>query len=98
MVTVGHCEYWSSRMRDVVDAWVESGGRVARFAGNFGWQIRLEDNGRTQVCYKELAQQADPVVATQDSKLTTTMWEDPLTGRPEVSRSDFRPFKESMRE
>ena len=82
MVSVGHCEYWSSRMRDVVDAWVESGGNVARFAGNFGWQIRLEDEAQTQVCYKELAPQADPIVSTRDSKFTTTMWEDPLTQRP----------------
>lgn len=34
-IFVGHDEYWSSRMRDAVDSFVDTGGRVARFAGNF---------------------------------------------------------------
>lgn len=82
IVMVGHCEYWSGRMRDAIDAWIESGGNVARFAGNFGWQIRLEDEGQTQVCYKELANTKDPVVGTDQSHLLTSMWEDPNVGRP----------------
>ena len=82
IVMVGHCEYWSSPMRDAIDAWVEKGGNVARFAGNFGWQIRLEDEGRTQVCYKEMAGTADPVAGTDRAHLTTSMWEDPCVGRP----------------
>jgi hypothetical protein len=82
MVTVGHCEYWSARMRDAIDAWTDAGGSVARFAGNFGWQIRLEDEQTIQVCYKELARKADPLAATEQSRLTTSMWEDPIVGRP----------------
>lgn len=82
MVTVGHCEYWSARMRDAVDEWIDAGGNVARFAGNFGWQIRLENDATTQVCYKELARSADPLASTAESKLTTSMWEDPIVGRP----------------
>ncbi len=82
VVIVGHCEYWSARMRDAIDTWIEQGGNVARFAGNFMWQIRLEDEGLTQVCYKELANAADPVATTARSHLTTTMWEDPKVGRP----------------
>jgi hypothetical protein len=81
-VMVGHCEYWSARMRDHVDAWVERGGNIARFAGNFGWQIRLEQAGTVQHCYKDSANQADPMASTSKSHLTTTMWEDPIVGRP----------------
>lgn len=81
-VMVGHCEYWSARMRDAIDAWVERGGNIARFAGNFGWQIRLEDGGTTQVCYKDLAREADPYMRGSESHLTTTLWEDPITRRP----------------
>jgi hypothetical protein len=81
-VMVGHCEYWSARMRDAIDGWVETGGHVARFAGNFMWQIRLEDEGNMQVCYKELATAADPLFDTADTHLTTGMWEDPRIGRP----------------
>ncbi|MCA3573226.1 MAG: hypothetical protein IOC86_04865, partial [Aestuariivirga sp.] len=40
IVMVGHDEYWSWEMRDAVDRFVERGGRAARFAGNFMWQIR----------------------------------------------------------
>jgi hypothetical protein len=82
VVMVGHCEYWSARMRDAIDAWVEKGGNVARFAGNFGWQIRLEDGGNVQVCYKERAHDADPYMQGAESHLTTTLWEDPVTRRP----------------
>ena len=41
-VIVGHDEYWSWQMRDAVDAFVDGGGNVARFAGNFLWQIPLD--------------------------------------------------------
>jgi hypothetical protein len=58
---------------------VEGGGKVARFAGNFMWQTRLEDEGRTQVCYKYLARQSDPMRASNRS---TTSWEAPEVGRP----------------
>ena len=47
-------------MRDAVDAYVERGGRAARFAGNFMWQTRLEDDGARQVCYKYRARAEDP--------------------------------------
>ena len=40
-VFVGHDEYWSAEMRDPVDAYVDGGGNVARFAGNFLWQTRI---------------------------------------------------------
>ena len=45
VVFVGHDEYWTWEMRDAVDAYVERGGHAARFAGNFMWQTRLEDEG-----------------------------------------------------
>jgi len=48
---VGHDEYWTWEMRDAVDNYVDGGGRAARFAGNFMWQTRLEDNGKRQTCY-----------------------------------------------
>jgi hypothetical protein len=68
---IGHDEYWSWEMRDTIDAYVESGGSVARFAGNFLWQIRLEDSGRTQVCYKYRAREEDPVYGTDRLHLNT---------------------------
>ena len=79
---IGHCEYWSWEMRDAVDSYVEMGGRVARFAGNFCWQIRLEDEGATQICYKYRAPQEDPYYGTEKQRFVTNLWEAPEIGRP----------------
>ncbi|AYG76834.1 N,N-dimethylformamidase beta subunit family domain-containing protein [Rhizobium sp. CCGE532] len=84
VVFVGHDEYWTWEMRDAVDAYVDQGGRVARFAGNFCWQTRLEDEGRRQVCYKARARAEDPVYKTRDTSRTATLWETPEVGRPEA--------------
>jgi len=76
---VGHDEYWSWEMRDTIDSYVESGGNVARFAGNFMWQTRLENAGHNQICYKFRADKEDPL---RDSQRITTMWEAPQVARP----------------
>lgn len=79
---VGHDEYWSWEMRDAIDAYVDGGGRIARLAGNFMWQIRLEDEGRRQVCYKYLARAEDPLMTTGPRHLVTESWEASEIGRP----------------
>ena len=81
-VFAGHDEYWSWEMRDAIDAYVEAGGHVARFAGNFMWQIRLEDGGRKQICYKYRAAGEDLVSGTDRQHLLTTSWEHKTVGRP----------------
>ena len=81
-VFVGHDEYWSGEMRDAVDSWVDAGGRVARFAGNFLWQIRLEAEGKTQVCYKYIATQVDPLMGSEQQHRLTGAWEVPEVNRP----------------
>jgi len=82
VVFIGHDEYWTWEMRDAVDRYVERGGRVARFAGNFMWQIRLERAGKAQVCYKYRARAEDPVYRCADRSRTSGSWEAPETGRP----------------
>ncbi len=82
LIIVGHDEYWSWDMRDAIDDFVERGGRVARFAGNFMWQIRLEDEGRTQICHKYHAHLDDPFMDSDKQKLLTTAWESKLINRP----------------
>ena len=53
LAMVGHCEYWSWEMRDAVDRYIDQGGHVARFAGNFWWQVRIQgDHSEEQICYK----------------------------------------------
>lgn len=82
VVFVGHDEYWTWDMRDAVDAYVDKGGHVARFAGNFMWQTRLEDEGRRQVCYKYVARAQDPVYQGGDVTRASNSWEAPEIGRP----------------
>jgi hypothetical protein len=82
VVLVGHDEYWSWEMREALDRYVEGGGRVARFGGNFLWQVRLEDGGATQVCYSRLARLHDPLMGGAHERRVTTAWEDPLVGWP----------------
>ncbi len=76
VIIVGHDEYWSREMREALDSYTEDGGHVARFAGNFFWQIRLEDEGRRQVCYKYTAKESDPVEGTDKAHLLTGAWDE----------------------
>lgn len=82
---VGHDEYWSRDMREHLDAWVEKGGNVARFGANYFWQIRLEGDLSTQVCYKYCAEDADPLRGSDQAHLITTSWEHPLVNFPGAS-------------
>jgi hypothetical protein len=82
VVIVGHDEYWSHDMRTRIDRFVEEGGKLARFGGNFMWQVRLEENGARQVCYKSMAASADPVRDTQDRHLLTGAWESKAVNWP----------------
>ncbi len=82
VVIVGHDEYWTAEMRNAIDHFVDRGGNVARFGANFIWQVRLEDDGQTQVCYKYHAQAQDPVMGTEYQEKLTTAWESPLVNRP----------------
>ena len=80
-VFVGHDEYWSAEMRNTVDAYVEGGGNVARFAGNFLWQTRIENEGKSQICYKYNADQ-DPLVGTDQERLVSGAFEVDPVNRP----------------
>ncbi|MFM8706453.1 MAG: N,N-dimethylformamidase beta subunit family domain-containing protein, partial [Planctomycetia bacterium] len=54
VLSVGHDEYWSSPMRDHLEAFIKNGGNVAFFSGNTCcWQVRSEDGGRALTCWKQ---------------------------------------------
>lgn len=79
LVIVGHDEYWTWEMRDAVDAFVDGGGHVCRFAGNFVWQVRLSESGDSQTCFKD--PRLDPVAGDPElGDRLTTVWE--FAGRP----------------
>jgi hypothetical protein len=77
----GHDEYWTWEMRDHLESWLKAGGRLARFGGNFLWQTRLSPDLRTQTCYKSRAEAEDPVMRSDQSRLST-YWDAAPVGRP----------------
>lgn len=86
LVSVGHDEYWSWDMRAKVEDFVEKGGNFARFGGNFLWQIRLEDDGSRQICWKTKAPAMDPVRNDPDKRhLLTASWESEAVNWPGAS-------------
>jgi hypothetical protein len=81
LVVNGHDEYWTKEMRDTVETFTRRGGNVAFFASNTAWwQIRLEDDKRTMVCYRDAL--ADPM-STVDPERVTVEWSSAPVNRPE---------------
>jgi hypothetical protein len=74
VVTTGHDEYWTAVGRGALDGFIERGGRYARLAGNIVWQVRLEDDLKTQVCHKYAAH-ADPELENPDRGVRTGAFE-----------------------
>jgi hypothetical protein len=82
-LSVGHDEYWSAAMRDSVESFVDQGGNAAFFSGNTAfWQARFENDYETLTCYKNSIEQ-DPLYDAVSAPGLSTMWSDPLVGRPE---------------
>jgi hypothetical protein len=89
LLSVGHDEYWTWGMRDTVEGFLDRGGHVAFLSGNTCyWQVRLEPGPAGErermVAWKHRFAE-DPVAGTDRAHLTTTMWADPLLGRPEAA-------------
>lgn len=98
MLSIGHDEYWSTPMRDQVEAFVEGGGNVCFFGGNTcWWQVRFErrnadgslaaaSDPRSMVCYKMEGEplNRDPMYNV-DRSLLTTHWFNVTPPRPENS-------------
>ena len=86
LFTVGHNEYWSWAMRDHVDQFVQAGGNWAILSGNTCfWQVRYGADHGSMISHKTDARVADPVAGSAEQHLLTSMWSDPLIGRPETS-------------
>lgn len=82
-VSAGHDEYWSAGMRNTVEDYVDAGGNAAFFSGNVAfWQARFEDNYSRVVSYKT-GFRDDPLYTEPTAPDLSTMWSDPLVGRPE---------------
>ncbi|NUR64079.1 MAG: hypothetical protein HOV87_36285 [Catenulispora sp.] len=85
IITLGHDEYWSARMRDTVTKARDAGTNVAFLGANAVFRhIRFEDSplgkDRIQVDYKDAAE--DPMHVTDPSE-STQDWRYPPLPRPE---------------
>jgi hypothetical protein len=83
VLSLGHDEYWSAKMRDNLEQYIRDGGNVAFFSGNTCcWQVRSEDDGRALTCWKQWYN-VDPVYRTDKQALLSTLWSHHLVARPE---------------
>jgi hypothetical protein len=81
VVFVGHSEYWTATARNHLEAFSAAGRHIAIFGGNtMWWQIRLEDENRTIVGYKD--RNLDPENGRNDA-VVTTRWSAAPVYRPE---------------
>jgi N,N-dimethylformamidase beta subunit-like protein len=87
LVSVGHDEYWSKRMRENVQGFVAAGGNVAFFSGNVCcWQVRFEnpehkhDERFLLSCKTHFRK--DHLYDVDNQRLTA-LWSSPLVGQPE---------------
>ncbi|MEM7286683.1 MAG: N,N-dimethylformamidase beta subunit family domain-containing protein [Actinomycetota bacterium] len=85
-VSVGHDEYTTWEQRDALEAFVASGRRLVFLSGNAHyWQVRVETDvepADAMACFKHRYEE-DPVFAGDDRSRLTSIWSDPLIGRPE---------------
>jgi len=83
VLSIGHDEYWSSPMRDSLEAYIAGGGNVAFFSGNTCcWQVRSENGGRALTCWKQ-SYNSDPLFRSDQQHLLSTAWSHHLVERPE---------------
>ncbi len=91
VVTTGHDEYWTANGRQVLDAFIERGGKYARLAGNIVWQVRMNDSN-TLVCYKYAAH-ADPELDNPDRDVRTGAFDATHIGNPPVTTYGANGFR-----
>ncbi len=58
-ISVGHDEYWSSEMRDRVEAFVKAGGNAAFFSANTSWWRIKVDDLNIMTCKKSAIEDPD---------------------------------------
>jgi hypothetical protein len=72
-LTVGHDEYWSYAERNQCEQLLSRGGKMVVLSGNTcWWQVRLEDNLRTLVCFRDPS--LDPYYYLGFDSLVTSVW------------------------
>ncbi|HYI08017.1 MAG TPA: N,N-dimethylformamidase beta subunit family domain-containing protein [Thermoanaerobaculia bacterium] len=74
---VGHSEYWTAQARENLETFSRDGGHIAIFGGNtMWWQVRLEENERLLVGYKNA--KWDPLYGRENGVVTHHFWGNPV--------------------
>jgi hypothetical protein len=69
VISAGHDEYWTKRMRDAFEAARDAGVNLMFLGADVeDWQIRLEDGGRTVVEYRATALDPSPNLAERSGR------------------------------
>ncbi len=77
VLLVGHSEYWRAEARQQLEQFSRAGHHVVIFGGNtMWWQIRYQDNTRTQIIYKDATK--DPDLGKDDAHLTINWFQEPV--------------------
>jgi hypothetical protein len=84
LITLGHDEYWSARMRTGALAARAAGVNIAFFGANADYRhVRFASTklgrDRLEICYKDLS---DPMYGVHNARVTT-QWRNPPVPRPE---------------
>ncbi len=82
VVLAGHHEYVTTTFYDALQDHHDRGGHLALFdADELYWQVRLENDGKTIVCYKEESEANDPMYGFYNCRVTEA-WGSDLLNRP----------------
>jgi hypothetical protein len=79
VVIAGHSEYWTSAARANLEKFSRDGGHIAVLGGNtMWWQVRLQNNGRSLIGYKDDADEYDPALQGAANLVTTNFYAFPV--------------------
>lgn len=86
VLIVGHSEYWSGKQRAAIEAFIDSGGKMAVFSGNTCyWKVRWEDDGKTMIAHKWRGETDDPLWIDPETRGEAThLWSHEAFGQPEA--------------
>ncbi|MGE5679272.1 MAG: N,N-dimethylformamidase beta subunit family domain-containing protein, partial [Bacillota bacterium] len=77
VISAGHVEYYSRQQRKNLEEYVAGGGKFMSLSGNTcWWQVRIENNDSTLICYKDRT--LDPLYGKADSLVTVNWFDQPL--------------------
>jgi hypothetical protein len=74
VLSVGHDEYWTSRLRDTLEGFADRGGNLAFFGGNnCCWQVTRSETDGAMHCHKQFWREQPQDILTDPKRVTGLM-------------------------